>query len=168
MRLKYYIFILVTVSFILTTSAQVKRDISFTIVDTPPRYPGCKGGNIAFLKECFRNKVESLIADNFDFKQFEKTISKGDHRVFVTFRILEDGTIDQLDIRTPYNSIEKETLRVLADIPLFEPALHNEKPRNTLFATAFTVSVKEGKPFVKDTSAAARNRPRYIKTGYNN
>ncbi len=123
---------------------QTKKDISFTIVDTPPRYPGCKGANANFLKECFRNKVESLIADNFNFKQFEALLPKGNHRVFVQLRILEDGTYDQLSARTPYKSVEKETLNVLSKLPRFEGAMHNDKPRNALFATAFTVVVNEG------------------------
>ncbi|AWH74126.1 hypothetical protein DCS32_08125 [Dokdonia sp. Dokd-P16] len=124
--------------------AQTKKDISFTIVDTPPRYPGCKGANANFLKECFRNSVEALITDNFDFKQFESLLPKGNHRVFVQFRILEDGTYDQLSARTPYNSIEKETLKVLSKLPRFKGAMHKDKPRNALFATAFTVVVNEG------------------------
>ena len=160
--------LLIIVSFSQNIYSQNKRDIAFTIVDTPPRYPGCKGANTLFLKECFRNKIELLITDNFDFEKFETTISKGNHRVFVTFRILEDGSVDQLEIRTPYELIKQETLRALANLPQFEPALHKDSPRNTLFATAFTVSVKEGKPFVKDTSAAARNRPRYTKSDYDN
>ncbi|WP_396597953.1 hypothetical protein [Dokdonia sp. R86516] len=124
--------------------AQIKKDISFTIVDTPPRYPGCKGANVNFLKECFRNKVEDFITGNFDFEKFEALLPKGNHRVFVQFRILEDGTYDQLSARTPYTFIEKEALQVLSELPRFKGAMHKDEPRNTLFATAFTVVVNEG------------------------
>ena len=127
-----------------TSHSQVKRDIAFTIVDTPPRYPGCKGANASFLKECFRNKVETVITENFDFKKFETLLPKGNHRVFVQFRILEDGSYDQLSARTPYSLVENETLKALSKLPRFEGATHNDKPRNTLFATAFTVIVNEG------------------------
>lgn len=126
------------------THAQNQKDISFTIVDTPPRYPGCKGANASFLKECFRNKVETVITENFDFKKFETLLPKGNHRVFVQFRILEDGSYDQLSARTPYSLVENETLKALSKLPRFEGATHNDKPRNTLFATAFTVIVNEG------------------------
>jgi len=124
--------------------AQHPRDISFTIIDTPPRYPGCKGANVSFLKECFRNNVEKIITDNFNFKKFESLLPKGNHRVFVQFRILEDGSYDQLSARTTYKIIENETLEVLSKLPHFEPGIHKGTPRNVLFATAFTVVINEG------------------------
>ena len=147
-------------------TAQQKRDIAFTIVDVPPRYPGCKGANADFLKECFRNNVEGSLAENFDFRKFEDILPKGIHRVFVQFRILENGQYDQLEIRSPSQAVKTETRQVLDKLPVFEPAIHNNETRNTLFATAFTIEIKKGKTILKDTSAASQMRPRYSKVDY--
>lgn len=142
--------------------AQQAKGVAFTIIDTPPKFEICKGANVIRLKECFKNNVDELISENVDFNQFEKSLPKGLHRVFVTFTISDQGILEDLNVRTPYRPVQIETAKALALIPRLTPAIHKNSPSDCGFATAFTIEIKNGKPLNNEDQYGTPTRKRNV------
>ena len=92
----------------------------------PPVFPGCEktyGRN----RSCLNSKILKHIAKTFQYPEIAQEVGISG-RVFMLFKIGEDGIVKMIKARGPHPSLEKEGIRIITLLPTFEPGLKNGKP----------------------------------------
>lgn len=116
------------------------EEVPFASIDQAPVFPGCEEEEDT--KACFKNKIKEHVKQNFDI-----TISEGLEidseykRVFVLFKIDENGAVVNVRSRGPHKIIEKEAIRVIKSLPQMKPGEHNGKKVNVKYTLPITFKV---------------------------
>tara|TARA_R110002126_G_scaffold77796_1_gene193895 strand:- start:16292 stop:17659 length:1368 start_codon:yes stop_codon:yes gene_type:complete len=116
--------------------------VSFMKIDKAPTFPGCDSGD----KACFSKNVQMHFAKNFN-SDLPKTLklSPGKKRVFIGFKIGENGKIVQVKSRAPHPKIEEEVIRVMSALPQMIPGEQNGKKVAVKYAIPFTLFIEDVK-----------------------
>jgi len=116
--------------------------VSFMKIDKAPTFPGCDSGD----KACFSKNVQMHFAKNFN-SDLPKTLklSPGKKRVFIGFKIGENGRIVQVKSRAPHPKIEEEVIRVMSALPQMIPGEQNGKKVAVKYAIPFTLFIEDVK-----------------------
>lgn len=97
------------------------------IYEKPPVFIGCEDQTIGNLKNCFNNKLNHYIFENFKIPQEAINDNyKGD--VKVLFEVDKDGHINVVYVDAIYDALEDETKRVFQTLPKIQPGTYNGKP----------------------------------------
>lgn len=117
------------------------NDISFSIVDQVPVYPGCKGDQIT-LRKCLQENITKLVSDNFNANLAKDLkLSPGIRRVFVMFSIDKEGNITSIKARAPHIKLEEEAIRVIKLIPKMIPGKQGGKNVNVKYTLPIAFKV---------------------------
>lgn len=109
--------------------------ISFKIVEEPPIYPGCHKIDNIQPKECFSNAISRFIIRNFNLqKSFTENYGKESIRMFSSFIISKEGHIKDIKVRALNESIEKELIRVIKQLPVMLPGKQKGKEVAVLYS----------------------------------
>ncbi len=95
--------------------------VPFAIIENVPVFPGCEIYDTqAQRKECFNQKVQEHIRDNFQYPPdaLEMHITG---RVYVQFVIDSQGRISNIEKRGPDRLLEKEAVRIMSLLPQVKP-----------------------------------------------
>ncbi len=132
---KLLFIVLITVKF-----SFAQETVPFNIIEDVPIFPGCEKLDAIGKKDCMNIGINEIIKRNFNLKKATRgiTLDKGLIKIFVSFKIDENGIVDDIKIKAPHPKIEKETARVINLIPKMRPGLHLGKP----VKVAYTLPIK--------------------------
>lgn len=101
-------------------------EVPFAVIETVPRFPGCKGNNDE-LKACFQRKMQEHLQNNFRYPEAASELGiKG--KVYVFFLIDKTGTVTKIKSRGPDRLLETEAERIISKLPKMEPGKQRNKP----------------------------------------
>ena len=112
-------------------------EIPFAIIEDVPLFPGCETVPKSKRRECFQNKMNRHIAQNFRYPEFaQKNGIQG--RVFVQFMIGKDGSISGIRTRGPDKNLEREANRIISKLPKMTPGKQRGRPVRVPFSIPIT------------------------------
>lgn len=108
----------------ITVNDTDKIKIPFSLVETPPLYPECDAAaaNVAVKRKCMTHKISEFVNANFNKTLGYKLKLAGKQRVFSQFTIDTAGHVANIIARGPRPELELEAVRVIKQLPQFEPA----------------------------------------------
>jgi protein TonB len=155
---KSVILILLLFSFsIFSQEKKLDEDVSFSIIEKVPVYPGCKGDN-KDLKTCFSKSIQTLFAENFNSDLPNQiNLKGGKYKVFIGFKISSTGEVLNIVVKAPHIKLKEESLRVMNLAPKMIPGEAKGKTVGVKYMIPFTIIVEEVK---KETRRERRKRER--------
>lgn len=116
---------------VLKTSDTIKpikieiEDVPFATIEHVPVYPGCEGSEEE-LKACLQEKISNYVNANFNAKLGkELSLDTGLNKVFVMFKIDNEGNITDVKARAKHKELEEEAIRVITSLPKMLPGKQN-------------------------------------------
>jgi hypothetical protein len=102
-------------------------DVPFAVIEEVPVYPGCTGTREQKAK-CLNNKIQKFVRQNFN-ADLSKTVNlpKGRKKVWVVFRIDENGDVVDVSARAPHPKLKEEAMRVARLLPKMKPGRQRGK-----------------------------------------
>mgnify|MGYP000533313294 CR=1 FL=1 len=98
------------------------------VLEEAPLFPGCKGSNEE-RKACFSEKISKYINRKFNAGLAEEMgLAPGIQRIFTLFKIDKNGSIIDIQARSPYKELQKEAIRVINLLPKMEPGKQQGNP----------------------------------------
>jgi len=117
------------------------NDISFSIVDQVPIYPGCKGDQTT-LRKCLQDNITQLVSNNFNADLAKNLkLSPGVKRIFVMYTINKEGKITNIKARAPHIKLQEEAIRVIKLIPKMIPGKQDGKNVNVKYSLPIAFKV---------------------------
>ena len=105
-----------------------KSEVPFRAIDQVPTFTECESlADNAERKKCFSNTINKFVAKNFDTGLANTLGVNGKQRIFVSFKIDENGIVSEIRARAPHPGLEDEAKRVISLLPQFIPGKHNGK-----------------------------------------
>lgn len=130
----------------LTSSSQSKQnsDVPFAVIEEVPVFPGCEdhGTNDA-RKACMSEKITEHVNKNFDTSLGKELGLSGVNRIYVQFRINQDGNIEVLGARAPDPALEDEAKRTINSLPDMIPGKQRGQEVGVLYSLPITFKVGE-------------------------
>ncbi|PTX63715.1 TonB-like protein [Kordia periserrulae] len=112
-------------------------------------YPGCeKASSNKERKKCMATNISKFVAENFNDRLGKKLGLDGINRIYVVFKINEEGKVKEIRSRAPHLKLEQEAIRVIKKLPDMQPATIENIP----------VSVNYALPIVLNVSAKERKK----------
>ncbi len=114
--------------FNISTAQEQEQVISFSQADTPPRFRECSTTVVQQEILCTQKAVEAFAKQKFNTGLFKNlNLNEKRIRVYAQFIIDKNGSIKNIQIRTPHPQLQKETKRVLELLPSFIPGKHDNR-----------------------------------------
>lgn len=112
-------------SFSQENSTTKSETVGFTIIETPPIFPGCENVEKKLQKTCLQNQIVKHVSKNFNTKLANEVgLEPGKTRIYVIFEIAADGTIKNAKARGEHKKLEEEGIRVINSLPKMTPGYH--------------------------------------------
>ncbi|MFL2602483.1 MAG: energy transducer TonB [Flavobacteriaceae bacterium] len=90
------------------------------ILSQVPVFPGCEKLSEIKKRECFQNKMNRHIAQNFRYPKIAQ--DKGiQGRIWIKFVVGKDGNVSGIKTRGPDPILEKEAVRIISLLPKIKP-----------------------------------------------
>jgi hypothetical protein len=122
---------------------EISEDVSFMIIEEAPIYPGCSGTK-SEKKACFSQELKKYIQQNFNFELAnELGLSAGRKRIFISFKINENGFIAEVNARAPHIKLKNEAIRVLTLLPQMIPGKQRGRSVAVRYSLPLTISINE-------------------------
>ena len=108
------------------------------LIEDVPLFPGCETVPKSKRRDCFQNKMNRHIIQNFRYPEFaQKNGIQG--RVFVQFMIEKDGNISGIRSRGPHGSLERAAERIIEKLPKMTPGYRNGLPVKVPFRYSYFI-----------------------------
>ena len=123
---------------------EVIEDFNINSVEEVPVFPGCE--NLAdnnARKECFGEKVNTLVGRTFDSSLGSELGLSGLHRIYVSFKVEKDGTVSVLGVRAPHPKLEEEAIRVINKFPELIPGKQGGRPVGVTYSLPIIFRIQE-------------------------
>ena len=104
--------------------------LNFAVVESVPVFPGCEDKKTnAEKKACFEKQIFKYVNNNFEFPDIAREMGLSG-RIYVNFVIEKDGSISNAEVvrGVDENTLDKEALRVVRNLPEMKPAKQRGKP----------------------------------------
>lgn len=119
-------------------------DVPFAVIDEVPVFPGCEALKTnEDRKGCMSEKINAFVSTNFDTSLGQQLGLEGINRVYVQFKIAEDGTVEVLGARAPHPVLEEEARRVVNLLPQMKPGKQSGQEVGVLYSLPITFRVGE-------------------------
>ncbi len=106
------------------------KDITYSVVETPPEFPGGL------------DKFADFLSNNIKYPADARK-DKKEGKVVVQFVVERDGSVKDLKvIRSVYTSLDEEALRVLSICPKWHPGIQNGKAVRCQYVVPISFSLK--------------------------
>lgn len=113
--------------------------VPFAVIEEVPVFPGCEGLSKAEQRQCFQDKIQQHIKDNFTFPETAAELGiQG--KVFVLFAIGSDGVVTDIQTRGPDHLLEQEARRIIASLPQMKPG--RQRNRNVKVPYSIPINFK--------------------------
>lgn len=135
--MKFLILTLTLLTF-LSTSAQNNTTQTFKQIKTSPLLPKFKEKKWSLEKnksETYDYILKKIKEDLFELKV------RGQAKVVSSFIINSEGNIENINIQTTIDILEKEIIKNIESLPQFIPGMKNGKPVDVLFNFSFTFAI---------------------------
>ena len=111
------------------------------ILSQVPVFPGCEKLSEIKKRECFQDKMNRHIAQNFRYPKIAQ--DKGiQGRIIIQFVVGKDGNVTGIRTRGPDPILEKEAVRIISLLPQIKPAEIEGRKVRVPFSTAITFKLQ--------------------------
>ncbi|WP_370478458.1 energy transducer TonB [Tamlana flava] len=123
----------VSVSDVYVEDYEEDVEVAFAVIESVPVFPGCEGKSRAETKECFQNKIQKHVMDNFEYPK--TALEMGiQGRVSVVFVIDTKGHTINVRSRGPDRLLEEEAERIINLLPQMKPGMQRGRPVKVSYA----------------------------------
>ena len=109
-------------------------EIPFGVIEQVPVYPGCESGSNVEQKKCMAQKISELVNTNFNVKLANELKLSGKQKIYVSFKIDNQGNVTNIRSRAPHPELEKEAARVVKMLPKMTPGMQDGKAVNVPYS----------------------------------
>lgn len=103
--------------------------VPFMIVEQIPIFPGCENmKKKEDQKKCMSQKIDAHVKREFRTYLSEEMGLTGFNRIYVVFRINEEGYVTDIRTRGPNKRLEEEAARAVGLLPKMIPGRQRDKP----------------------------------------
>ena len=118
-----------------------EKEIPFASIEDVPLFPGCEKVRKSKRRDCFQDKMNQHIVQNFRYPEFaQKNRIQG--RVFVQFFIEKDGNITGIRSRGPHGTLERAAERIIEKLPKMTPGYQRGLPVKVPFSIPITFKLQ--------------------------
>ena len=111
-------------------------NVPFAIIEDVPIFPGCEKVSKDKRRDCFQDQMNKHIKRNFRYPEIAQEMGiQG--RVYVSFIIDKDGSINNITMRGPDQNLEKEAQRIISKLPQMIPG----KQRGRAVRVPFSIPI---------------------------
>ncbi|MAW96410.1 MULTISPECIES: M56 family metallopeptidase [unclassified Leeuwenhoekiella] len=126
-----------------TQSQEVLNDVPFAVVDEVPTFPGCESlSGYEEKKMCMSQQVSQFVNRNFNTDLGKELGLKGVNRIYVRFKIDEQGKVTDIGVRGPHPKLEEEAIRVVSQLPDMTPGKQGGEAVNVLYSLPIVFQVQ--------------------------
>ncbi|MBO0342961.1 MAG: TonB family protein [Bacteroidota bacterium] len=116
----------------------VPDEIPFVLIENAPVFPGCENEKTEEDKRtCFQEQILNHIRKNFRYPEVAKEMGL-QGRVSVIFTVQKDGSIGNVRLRGPHESLEKEAARIISKLPRLTPGKQRGTPVKVPYSIPIT------------------------------
>ncbi|MBC8753227.1 energy transducer TonB [Kordia sp. YSTF-M3] len=109
-------------------------------------YPGCqKATTNKERKRCMAEKISAFVGENFNTRLGKKLKLDGIIRIYVVFKINEQGKAVEIRSRAPHPELEKEAIRVVRRLPRMQPAAIEGVSVNVSYTLPIVFKIKSSR-----------------------
>jgi protein TonB len=124
-----------------TEESENQESVTFQIIEDVPIFPGCEDISMKERKHCFQEKIQEHIKINFRYPR-AAIKDKIEGRVFISFIIEKDGSVNISKIRGPHPILEEEANRIFSLLPKMRPGLIRGRPVRMTMSIPLTFKLK--------------------------
>ena len=120
------------------------EDIPFAVIDKAPVYPGC--GTLTDneeIKKCMSGALSARITKEFNVSVADKTGLSGEQIIYVQFKINKNGNVKNVRARAPHETLKKEAIRVISDLPRMIPGEQDGEKVGVLYSLPIKFKINE-------------------------
>ncbi|QTD36555.1 energy transducer TonB [Polaribacter batillariae] len=122
---------------------EIVEDIPFILIEKVPIYPGCKGNNKE-LKDCFTKKITEYFGSKFNVNlATELGLSEGKKKIFVVFRVDQNGKVSDVKARAPHKVLETEVVSIISSLPKMTPGKQRGRAVGVSYSIPITFEVRQ-------------------------
>ncbi|UBZ12681.1 TonB family protein [Flagellimonas marinaquae] len=115
----------------------IPEEIPFILIENAPIFPGCENEKDEKTKrECFQEQMLKHIRKNFRYPEVAQEMGL-EGRVSVIFTVQTDGSIGNIRLRGPHESLESEAARIISKLPRLTPG----KQRGTAVKVPYSIPI---------------------------
>lgn len=116
----------------------IPDEIPFILIENAPIFPGCENENDEKEKRmCFQEQMLKHIRKNFRYPEIAQEMGL-EGRVSVVFTVQKDGSIGDIRLRGPHESLEKEAARIISKLPTLTPGKQRGTPVKVPYSIPIT------------------------------
>nr|WP_299488351.1 energy transducer TonB [uncultured Allomuricauda sp.] len=120
----------------------IEDEVIFIKVENPPIFPGCENEKTKEGKRsCFQEMMQKHIRKNFRYPEIAQEMGL-QGRVSIMFTIQKDGSIDNVRMRGPHETLEKEAARIISKLPKMTPGKQRGTPVKVPFSIPITFKLQ--------------------------
>lgn len=117
------------------------KNINF--VEFVPVFPGCESlGSNSEKVECMSSKINLFITRNFRRELLENLNANETQRVYVNFKIDENGIVTDVVAQSRNERLKKEAQRIINKLPVMKPGRQGETNVAVLYSIPITLKVQ--------------------------
>lgn len=121
-----------------------REDIPFAVIEKVPVYPGCESSaDNAAAKKCMSQSITAFVVDNFNADIGSEVGLSGTNKIFVQFKIDQEGNVVDVRSRAPHPSLEKEAERVIGMLPQMKPGMQKGEAKSVLYSLPIAFKIEE-------------------------
>lgn len=121
-----------------------QENIPFAVIEKVPVYPGCESnGDNAAAKKCMSQSITAFVVDNFNADIGSEVGLSGTNKIFVQFKIDQEGKVVDVRSRAPHPSLEKEAERVIGMLPQMKPGMQKGEAKSVLYSLPIAFKIEE-------------------------
>lgn len=102
-------------------------EVPFSVIETPPVYPGCENLDKTSSKRCTTDAVRKFINRKFNTEMAQELGLVGRQRINSIFRINQNGDVVSIQSRANHPRLEEEANRVIGLLPRMKPGMQRGK-----------------------------------------
>ncbi|MDF0715707.1 TonB family protein [Muricauda sp. 334s03] len=116
----------------------IPEEIPFILIENAPVFPGCENEKTEKDKrDCFQENMLKHIRKNFRYPDIAKEMGL-QGRVSVIFTVQKDGSIGDVRLKGPHESLEKEAARIISKLPKLQPGKQRGTPVKVPYSIPIT------------------------------
>ena len=117
----------------------IDEPIPFAVIEDVPVFPGCENANDK--RVCFQEMMQKHVRKNFRYPEIAQEMGL-QGRVNIIFTIQKDGSIDEVRMRGPHETLEKEAARIISKLPKMTPGKQRGTPVKVPFSIPITFKLQ--------------------------
>ncbi|HKL89822.1 MAG TPA: energy transducer TonB, partial [Allomuricauda sp.] len=116
----------------------IPEEIPFILIENAPIFPGCENEKTEKEKRtCFQSQMLKHIRKNFRYPEIAQEMGL-QGRVSVIFTVEKDGSIGNVRLKGPHESLEEEAARIISKLPKLQPGKQRGTPVKVPYSIPIT------------------------------